>query len=49
MLNLENMADDPILKEHKLSAPGQPGAPTNMAAAIWKLSRELFPDVSSAC
>ncbi|GAA5995079.1 uncharacterized protein JCM10292_004525 [Rhodotorula paludigena] len=47
MLNLENMADDPILKEHKLSAPGQPGAPTNMAAAIWKLSRELFPDVVS--
>lgn len=46
MLNLENMAADPILKEHKLLAPGQPGAPNNMAGAIWKLSKELFPDVS---
>ncbi|GAA5922186.1 Mex67p [Sporobolomyces koalae] len=47
MLNMENMADDPILKEHKLLAPGQPGAPSNMAGAIWKLSKEMFPDVVS--
>ncbi|BGP36661.1 nuclear mRNA export, poly(A)+RNA binding protein [Rhodotorula kratochvilovae] len=47
MLNLESMSDDPILKQHKLLAPGQPGAPTNMAGAIWKLSKELFPDVVS--
>lgn len=47
MLNMENMAEDPILKEHKLLAPGQPGAPSNMAGAIWKLAKEMFPDVSS--
>lgn len=47
MLNMENMAEDPILKEHKLLAPGQPGAPANMAGAIWKLAKEMFPDVSS--
>lgn len=45
LLNLENMAGDPILKQHKLLAPGQPGAPTNMAGALWKLSKELFPNV----
>lgn len=45
LLNLENMAEDPILKEHKLIAPGQPGAPSNMAGAIWKLAKEMFPDV----
>ncbi|GAA6059061.1 hypothetical protein JCM10212_002032 [Sporobolomyces blumeae] len=47
MLNMENMAEDPILKEHKLLAPGQPGAPSNMAGAIWKLAKEMFPDVVS--
>ncbi|GAA5831257.1 hypothetical protein JCM3766R1_002986 [Sporobolomyces carnicolor] len=47
MLNMENMAEDPILKEHKLLAPGQPGAPANMAGAIWKLAKEMFPDVVS--
>lgn len=46
MLNMENMAEDPVLKEHKLLAPGQPGAPANMAGAIWKLAKEMFPDVS---
>jgi len=47
MLNMENMAEDPVLKEHKLIAPGQPGAPSNMAGAIWKLAKEMFPDVRS--
>ncbi|GAA5980720.1 hypothetical protein JCM10908_001750 [Rhodotorula pacifica] len=47
LLNLENMAEDPILKEHKLIAPGQPGAPSNMAGAVWKLAKEMFPDVIS--
>jgi len=44
---MENMAEDPVLKEHKLIAPGQPGAPSNMAGAIWKLAKEMFPDVRS--
>ncbi|GAA5922659.1 hypothetical protein JCM1841_006770 [Sporobolomyces salmonicolor] len=47
MLNMENMAEDPVLKEHKLLAPGQPGAPSNMAGAVWKLAKEMFPDVIS--
>ncbi|GAA5972358.1 hypothetical protein JCM11641_002422 [Rhodosporidiobolus odoratus] len=47
MLNMENMAEDPVLKEHKLLAPGQPGAPSNMAGAIWKLAKEMCPDVIS--
>ena len=34
------------MKEHKLIAPGQPGAPSNMAGAVWKLAKEMFPDVS---
>ncbi|GAA5835315.1 hypothetical protein JCM11251_006678 [Rhodosporidiobolus azoricus] len=47
MLNMENMAEDPVLKEHKISAPGQPGAPANLAGAMWKLAKEMFPDVIS--
>ncbi|GAA5916790.1 hypothetical protein JCM6882_004167 [Rhodosporidiobolus microsporus] len=47
MLNMENMAEDPVLKEHKILAPGQPGAPANLAGAMWKLAKEMFPDVIS--
>lgn len=46
MLNLENMADDPVLREHNLAPPGSKNAPTNMAGALWKLAAEMFPDVS---
>lgn len=45
MLNLENMAEDPVLREHNLLSPGQKGAPSNMAGAMWKLSAEMFPNV----
>ncbi len=45
MLNLENMADDPVLKEHNIAPPGTKNAPTNMAGALWKLAAEMFPDV----
>lgn len=45
MLNLENMADDSILKNAGLKAPGEKGAPTNLAKVLWKLVSELFPDV----
>ena len=48
MLNMENMAEDPILKEANLLAPGVKGAPSNMAGAVWKLAAQMFPDVSSA-
>jgi len=46
MLNLEHMADDPVLKEHGIAPPGTKNAPTNMAGALWKLAAEMFPDVS---
>ena len=45
MLNLENMAEDPVLKEHNIAPPGTKNAPTNMAGALWKLAAEMFPDV----
>lgn len=45
MLNLENMADDPVLNEHSIAPPGTKNAPTNMAGALWKLAAEMFPDV----
>lgn len=45
MLNMENMAEDPVLRDAKLLAPGQVGAPANMAPAIWKLAAEMFPSV----
>ncbi|GAA6004334.1 hypothetical protein JCM10207_000673 [Rhodosporidiobolus poonsookiae] len=47
MLNLENMNEDPVLKEHKIIPPGTQGAATNLAGAIWKLAREMCPDVIS--
>jgi len=45
LLNLENMADDAILRAAGLKAPGERGAPSNVAAAMWKLVSETFPDV----
>ncbi|BGP12687.1 nuclear mRNA export, poly(A)+RNA binding protein [Rhodosporidiobolus nylandii] len=42
MLNMERMAEDPILKEHQLIPPGSPGAPSNMAGALWKLAKEII-------
>ena len=46
MLNLENMAGDALLIEAGLKAPGEKGAPANVANAMWKLAGSLFPDVS---
>lgn len=45
MLNMENMAEDPVLTQAGLLAPGVKGAPSNMAGAVWKLAAQLFPDV----
>lgn len=47
MLNLENMAGDPLLISAGLKAPGQKGAPANLAPALWKLAGTLFPDAVS--
>ncbi|KAI5479212.1 nuclear RNA export factor 1/2 [Pseudohyphozyma bogoriensis] len=47
MLNLENMAGDTILNNAGLKAPGEKGAPSSVAGALWKLASEMFPDVIS--
>lgn len=46
MLNLENMAGDALLIQAGLKAPGEKGAPANVANAMWKLAGSLFPEVS---
>jgi nuclear RNA export factor len=45
MLNLEHMADDIALKAAGLKSPGEKGAPSNVAGAMWKLAGSLFPNV----
>lgn len=45
MLNLENMAGDAMLLQAGLKAPGEKGAPANVAGACWKLAGSLFPEV----
>ncbi|KAK4054836.1 nuclear mRNA export, poly(A)+RNA binding protein [Microbotryomycetes sp. JL201] len=45
MLNLENMAEDPILREANIIPPGQKGAPSNMAGALWKMAATELPGV----
>lgn len=45
MLNLEHMAEDSILRDAGLLAPGQKGAPSNMAGALWKLAATEFSNV----
>lgn len=46
LLNMENMADDPVLKEAGVAPPGVKGASTTLAGALWKLAAEMFPEVS---
>lgn len=48
-LNLENMATDPILAEEGLKPPGTPGAHKDINRALFKLCKELFPNVSLSC
>ncbi|KAK4058100.1 nuclear mRNA export, poly(A)+RNA binding protein [Microbotryomycetes sp. JL221] len=45
MLNLENMAEDPILREAGLIAAGQKGAAPSMAGAMWKIAATEFPSI----
>lgn len=44
-LNLENLADDPILKDAKVAAPGQPNAHKDIGTVIFKLASEIYPDL----
>lgn len=47
LLNLAQMADDPILAEANIRAPGAPGAHRDLGTALWKLSGEMFPTLTT--
>ncbi|OAV90693.1 hypothetical protein PTTG_06552 [Puccinia triticina 1-1 BBBD Race 1] len=47
LLDLANLAQDKILKAVGIAAPGQKGAPQRTAGAIWKLCKEICPNVRS--
>jgi len=47
LLDLANLAQDKILKAGGIAAPGQKGAPLRTAGAIWKLCKEICPNVRS--
>ncbi|KAA1080782.1 nuclear mRNA export, poly(A)+RNA binding protein [Puccinia graminis f. sp. tritici] len=47
LLDLANLAQDKILKAAGIAAPGQKGAPLRTAGAIWKLCKEICPNVRS--
>lgn len=44
-LNLENLAQDAVLKENKVAAPGQPDAHKDIGTVIFKLASESYPDI----
>lgn len=44
-LNLEAMAEDPVLKKEGVKPPGSQGAHKDLGNVMWKLSKELFPNV----
>ncbi|PWN51483.1 NTF2-like protein [Violaceomyces palustris] len=44
-LNLENMKDDPILAAENVKPPGVEGSPKELANVMWKICKELYPDV----
>ncbi|CAD6921078.1 unnamed protein product [Tilletia laevis] len=46
-LNLEAMHADPILKEERIPAPGQSGAPPKLTSVMWKLAGDLYPDITT--
>ncbi|KNZ60380.1 uncharacterized protein VP01_1562g4 [Puccinia sorghi] len=46
LLDLANLAQDNILKAGGIAAPGQKGAPLRTAGAIWKLCKEICPNVT---
>lgn len=52
MLDLENMAADPILSAAGIKPPGAPGAAPSLSLALFKLIKEMYPDIrtlSLAC
>lgn len=47
LLNLENMQQDTVLAEANIKPPGAPGAHKDLGTAIWKLSSEMFPNLTT--
>ncbi|WFD30207.1 nuclear mRNA export, poly(A)+RNA binding protein [Malassezia sp. CBS 17886] len=47
LLNLENMQADAILVEANIRPPGAPGAHKDLGTALWKLSAEMFPTLTT--
>jgi len=47
LLNLENMALDPVFATSKLKPPIEKGAPRHASAALWKVASELCPGIQS--
>lgn len=46
-LNLEAMASDEVLRKENIASPGAPGAHKDLGSVIWKLSKELFHDITT--
>ncbi|PWN33869.1 uncharacterized protein FA14DRAFT_190982 [Meira miltonrushii] len=44
-LNLEAMSSDQILLKEDIKAPGTAGAHKDIGSVMWKLSREMFPNL----
>lgn len=47
MLDLTNMAADPALQGANIRPPGAKGAHRDIGTALWKLSSEMFPEISA--
>lgn len=47
LLNLDQMQQDPILAEANIRPPGAPGAHRDLGTALWKLSGEMFPSLTT--
>ena len=46
-LNLEAMSSDSILQKEDIKAPGIQGAHKDIGSVMWKLSREMFPNLTT--
>ncbi|WFC97708.1 nuclear mRNA export, poly(A)+RNA binding protein [Malassezia yamatoensis] len=47
LLNLECMHQDPLLLDANIKPPGVQGAHKDLGTAIWKLSEEMFPSLTT--
>ena len=47
LLNLENMQQDALLADANIKPPGAPGAHKDLGTAMWKLSGEMFPTLTT--